>query len=213
MSATIALLTFATSAAAALTAPVTAPKAALRNVFSSDANDAVLACPLPGKAPLTNEATVVGSITRRSRVSSDGLRYPVNAIYADLLPSSGRSAPLSLEELGGELSDVWASRVQTGLFRSPLTAFLYERGWRQNFANAGFPGIEKEFEEVNEFFQPAAGGVVADISCGSGLMTRRLVKSGAYDRVVALDYSEAMLRETRRRVRQELAKEDGVDLN
>ena len=45
----------------------------------------------------------------------------------------------------------------------------------------------------------AEGGVVVDLSCGSGLMTRRLCRSGRYRRVLALDYSEAMLRETGRR--------------
>eukprot|EP00983_Pelagomonas_calceolata_P028821 902775-Pelagomonas_calceolata.AAC.6 len=29
---------------------------------------------------------------------------------------------------------------------SPLVSFVYERGWRQGFAWAGFPGEEKEFE-------------------------------------------------------------------
>ena len=42
------------------------------------------------------------------------------------------------------LEDAWSTRVQTGLFRSPLTSFLYERGWRDNFKRAGFPGIDKE---------------------------------------------------------------------
>jgi replicative DNA helicase len=50
-----------------------------------------------------------------------------------------------------------------------------ERGWRQNFRNAGFPGIDKEFEELNEFTKGVQGGVIVDMSCGSGLMTRRLV--------------------------------------
>lgn len=97
-----------------------------------------------------------------------------------------------------------ATRVQTGTFRSPFTAFLYERGWRQQFKRAGFPGIDKEYEEVREWFAPSAtNGVVVDMSCGSGLMTRRLLKSGDYRRVLALDYSEAMLRETARRIREE----------
>ena len=146
---------------------------------------------------------MLGSEQRSRKLSESGVRYPVNALYADLLPSAGRSSPLSFAELGQELQDAWESRVQTSLFRSPLTAFLYERGWREGFKNAGFPGIDAEFEEVNEFFKPAAGGVVVDMSCGSGLMTRRLVKSGAYKRVLALDYSEAMLTETARRVRVE----------
>jgi SAM-dependent methyltransferase len=168
------------------------------------ASQPVLACPL-GKAPLCKDLAVIGNVVRENRVSADGVCYPVrDGLYADLLPASGRRSPLSVAELGEEIADLWTSRVQTGLFRSPLTAFLYERGWRQGFANAGFPGIDKEFEEVSEFFAPAAsGGVVVDMSCGSGLMTRRLVRSGSYARVLALDYSEAMLRETARRVQEE----------
>ncbi len=34
----------------------------------------------------------------------------------------------------------------TELFRSPLISFAYERGWRQGFALAGFPGVDKEYE-------------------------------------------------------------------
>jgi hypothetical protein len=29
-------------------------------------------------------------------------------------------------------------------FRSPLVSFLYERGWRQNFNQSGFPGPDEE---------------------------------------------------------------------
>ena len=28
--------------------------------------------------------------------------------------------------------------------RNPLVAFVYERGWRQGFAAAGFPGVDEE---------------------------------------------------------------------
>ena len=43
-------------------------------------------------------------------------------------------------------------------------------------------------------------------------MTRRLVKSGEYGRVFALDYSEAMLRETARRVAEEKVSTDALTL-
>lgn len=43
-------------------------------------------------------------------------------------------------------------------------------------------------------------------------MTRRLVKSDAYRRVLALDYSEAMLRETRRRFGEESVSTDALTL-
>lgn len=102
-------------------------------------------------------------------------QYPCNDIYADLVPrddSSNRPFwELTAQELGTQ-----------ELFRSPLTSFLYERGWRQNFQAAGFPGIDKEFDELMEFL--GEGGAptnytIVDISCGSGLMTRRLVRMEA----------------------------------
>ena len=103
--------------------------------------------------------------------------------------------------------------MQTQFFRTPAMAFLYERGWRQNFNAAGFPGIDKEFAEAAEFFAPCAdGGVVVDLSCGSGLMTRRLCRSGRYRRVLGLDYSEAMLGETSRRFDAEGAPRDALTL-
>ena len=36
-----------------------------------------------------------------------------------------------------------------------------------------------------------------DASCGSGLFTRRFAAAGTYSAVVAADFSEAMLRQTR----------------
>jgi SAM-dependent methyltransferase len=92
---------------------------------------------------------------------------------------------------------------------------LYERGWRQNFQRAGFPGIEQEFAEVQDFFSQVAGngnGTVVDLSCGSGLMSRRLVNSGSYARVLALDFSEEMLKETNRRFAEESIKKDSFTL-
>ncbi|OWM72861.1 hypothetical protein CDL15_Pgr021167 [Punica granatum] len=67
----------------------------------------------------------------------------------------------------------------TELFRIPLVSFLYERGWRQNFKRSGFP----------------EGGLLVDVSCGSGLFSRRFAKSETYSGVIALDFSENMLRQ------------------
>ena len=52
---------------------------------------------------------------------------------------------------------------------------------------------------MKSFFAGAKGEVVVDMSCGSGLMTRRLATCD-YGRLLALDYSESMLAETRRRL-------------
>lgn len=57
----------------------------------------------------------------------------------------------------------------------------------------GFPGVDKEFEEINEFFQAANVESVLDLSCGSGFMTRKFVGSYNYKRVIAGDLSPTML--------------------
>ncbi|XP_060667948.1 uncharacterized methyltransferase At2g41040, chloroplastic-like isoform X3 [Ziziphus jujuba] len=85
--------------------------------------------------------------------------------------------------------------AMTELFRSPLVSFLYERGWRQNFRQRGFPGPDEEFKMAQDYFKSVEGGVLIDISCGSGLFSRKFAKSGTYSGVVALDFSENMLRQ------------------
>jgi len=93
------------------------------------------------------------------------------------------------------------------LFTSPFVSFAYERGWRNSFVAAGFPGADEEFELVRDFFRPATSSnpksVVVDMSCASGLFTRRLAKSKEYNRVIGCDYSDSMLLEARRRIMTE----------
>lgn len=48
---------------------------------------------------------------------------------------------------------------------------------------------------AQEYFKSSEGGVLVDVSCGSGLFSRKFAKSGANSRVVALDFSENMLRQ------------------
>ncbi|XP_010687777.2 uncharacterized methyltransferase At2g41040, chloroplastic [Beta vulgaris subsp. vulgaris] len=85
--------------------------------------------------------------------------------------------------------------TSTELFRSPVVSFLYERGWRQNFNRSGFPGLEEEFKMAQEYFKPAEGGLLVDVSCGSGLFSRKFAECGTYSGVIALDFSENMLRQ------------------
>ena len=125
------------------------------------------------------------------------------------------SSVLSFSELGEQLTNEVFSvlSMQTGIFRTGLMAWYYERGWRQNFEAMGFPGIEEEFAQAVDFFADVAdSGVVVDLSCGTGLMARRLVNSGRYGRVLALDYSEAMLRETSKRFDEEQLPRDRLTL-
>lgn len=171
------------------TAPGSA-KESLLSIFKG-APDPVLACPI-SREPLVVASRFLGGARNRALSSASGASYSSNALFADLVAASPASASPPQARSRAE-------RVQTDTFRSPFVAFLYERGWRQNFDNSGFPGIDAEFIEVNDFFQPARSGVVVDLSCGTGLMSRRLARSGQYSRVIAADYSEAMLAETARR--------------
>ncbi|XWS25272.1 hypothetical protein CRYUN_Cryun27aG0055100 [Craigia yunnanensis] len=109
--------------------------------------------------------------------------YFGNETYLDLVASSGSkqyddSMPLATE-----------------MFRTPVVSFLYERGWRQTSIFCGFPGIEKEFDMAKNYLKPVLGGNIVDASCGSGLFSRLFAKSGLCSQVVALDYSENMLRQ------------------
>ena len=74
------------------------------------------------------------------------------------------------------------------IFRSPLVSFAYERGWRQGFAWAGFPGVDPEFELAMGYLQPANGATLVDMSCGSGLFSRRFLASKKFKGVIAADY-------------------------
>ncbi len=44
--------------------------------------------------------------------------------------------------------------------RQPFVSFLYARGWRQNFAMAGFPGPEAEFDISMRYLAPVLGGTL-----------------------------------------------------
>jgi len=89
------------------------------------------------------------------------------------------------------------------LFTSPSVSFAYERGWRQGFAAAGFPGADAEYDMVKEYFGPINPETVVDMSCATGLFTRRLAKGNDYKRVIGCDYSNAMLMEARSRIRSD----------
>ncbi|CAN8287033.1 unnamed protein product [Cochlearia groenlandica] len=126
--------------------------------------------------------------------------------------------------------------ITTELFRSPLVSFLYERGWRQFFKQGGFPGAEEEvnntyntfglglfsygnnntfelqFKMAEEYFKEAEGGVLVDVSCGSGLFSRKFAKSGKYSGVIALDYSESMLRQCNEFIKNETAFDNSTNI-
>ncbi|KMZ70428.1 Methyltransferase-like [Zostera marina] len=104
-------------------------------------------------------------------------------VYLDLTVTSGTTAYSESKPIRSEL------------FRNPLVSFLYERGWRQTFKQSGFPGRDEEFQMAQDYFEPVSGGFLLDVSCGSGLFSRKFASSGMYSGVIALDFSENMLRQ------------------
>lgn len=110
--------------------------------------------------------------------------YSSKDIYLDLTVTAGLRDYTEVKPAGTEL------------FRSPLVSFLYERGWRQNFNRSGFPGPDEEFKMAQDYFKSVQCGLLVDVSCGSGLFSRKFAKSGTYSAVIALDFSENMLRQS-----------------
>ncbi|TVT97224.1 hypothetical protein EJB05_57532 [Eragrostis curvula] len=133
-----------------------------------------------------------------------------------LLGASASPAAVSAGAPDEAVADYWDLTVAVGLteysesmpaatelFRTPLISFIYERGWRQNFIWGGFPGLEREFEMAKTYLKPTVGGTIVDASCGSGLFSRLFVKSELYSLVVALDFSENMLKQCKEFIKQE----------
>lgn len=117
--------------------------------------------------------------------------YSSKDVYLDLTVTAGLREYNEVKPAGTEL------------FRSPFVSFVYERGWRQNFNRSGFPGPDEEFRMAQEYFKPAEGGILVDVSCGSGLFSRKFAKSGTYSGVIALDFSENMLRQCNNFIKQD----------
>jgi len=83
----------------------------------------------------------------------------------------------------------------TEIFRNPAVGYAYERGWRQGFSWAGFPGVDPEFEMASRDLAEVAGAdeVVIDLSCATGVFTRKLASSNLFGMTYAVDFSESML--------------------
>ena len=94
--------------------------------------------------------------------------------------------------------------ISEKLFQTLPISFIYERGYRQNFQQIGFPGIDKEFKEINEFFTSTNNtNIILDLSCGTGFMTRKFIESNNYQYIYAGDLSKSMLLEARYRINNE----------
>lgn len=174
-----------------------ATKETLKTFFESEvADEDIYICP-QSLSPLIKRTRFYGLFKEKYWNVKDfpDLKYPITPLFNDMTIASEQSKPfLSLNS---------RERVGQRLFQNPILPFIYERGYRQNFERAGFPGIDKEFAEINEFFAENSANIVVDLSCGSGFMTRRLQKCGDYERVLGADLSADMLVQSRVKCIQE----------
>ncbi|OUZ99310.1 Methyltransferase type 11 [Macleaya cordata] len=157
-------------------------------------NKNILACPIcynPLKCNSGSESTVESTAGSSFQCGTCKKSYSSNETYIDLTVASGAKEYTEFKP------------ASTEIFRTPLVSFLYERGWRQNFVWGGFPGPEKEFEMAKGYLNPTIGGNIVDASCGSGLFSRLFAESGLFSLVVALDFSENMLRQCYEFIKQE----------
>ena len=60
------------------------------------------------------------------------------------------------------------------------------------FNALGYPGVEKEVELALRNF-PTEATSALDVSCGPGVITDALARSGRFQSVVAIDYSDEMV--------------------
>mmetsp|Transcript_48742 Transcript_48742/g.58998 ORF Transcript_48742/g.58998 Transcript_48742/m.58998 type:complete len:389 (+) Transcript_48742:43-1209(+) len=202
--------------------------------------DPVLACPETGDAlkvtvsssPIIDSSRIEATKLKFVADNDSGVSYKGRSdSYYDLLVSpdnddAGSTPAPSREQIVNSLRAFLPPPLRAAfskdyipmrdLFTSPAVSFAYERGWRQGFAAAGFPGVDREFELVQEYFTPAVVGkgstVVVDMSCATGLMTRRLARSNDYTRVLGCDYSPSMLTEARRRIKMDPALRKNIEL-
>eukprot|EP00980_Cylindrotheca_fusiformis_P014177 scaffold3720_cov141-Cylindrotheca_fusiformis.AAC.16 len=146
--------------------------------------------------PVTEGKTETASSTSKS---------PLN----DLIRQTAPYIPVPLRQPLAAMTDGEYIPMRD-LFTNPAVSFAYERGWRQGFAQAGFPGPDTEADMAMDYFAPATvlsgdvkDSVIVDMSCATGLFTRRFASRDRYGRVLGCDYSAAMLTEARRRINQE----------
>ena len=99
---------------------------------------------------LLQQAEDVGEVTTKEESSAS---FPNNALTEGVVKSLRGFIPPPLASILSERGILPGDEYVTmrDMFTSPSVSFAYERGWRQSFSNAGFPGADKEYEMVTIF--------------------------------------------------------------
>lgn len=107
--------------------------------------------------------------TENSESSSSQL---VNGLFKQALPFIPPPLRGPLATLTGTTNDNEYIPMRD-LFTSPAVSYAYERGWRQGFTQAGFPGPDLEAKMAMDYFAPTIArtnySVVVDMSCATGM--------------------------------------------
>ena len=79
-------------------------------------------------------------------------------------------------------------------FQTKLGAMVYDSGYRQLFRLLGYPGCEKEAEEVVSILasENERAMQLLDVSCGPGVVTKSIISSKMFAKVYALYFYESM---------------------
>mmetsp|Transcript_70263 Transcript_70263/g.131403 ORF Transcript_70263/g.131403 Transcript_70263/m.131403 type:complete len:468 (-) Transcript_70263:79-1482(-) len=169
--------------------------------------------------PVTNEDEAVKKCLAASNSSTTTekerrfSRLPGVAQLDALAKAANLPTSSDLEDLAREVAKdaekvIPQGQLQQSTFESPLVSFIYERGWRQQFRQSGFPGPDAEYTLAKGFLlatprishaqgSESLAGPLLDCSCGSGVFTRRFASDEAlpFQRLIALDFSESMLKQ------------------
>lgn len=116
--------------------------------------------------------------------------YPDAEGYVDFLP---------------DVVEAPQAGIGAAAMEHPAFARVYERWWRPLYMSAARGGradpraeldwLLDQFWSLGSPDAQAGAGLCMDLSCGPGVVGRRLLAEGRFDRVFGLDYSAAMLRQ------------------
>jgi SAM-dependent methyltransferase len=137
---------------------------------------------------LPGQASDLSSRFTGTLSSGNGREYKIEGNIADLM-STGHDYSIAN----------WSNHLG-------VTAAVYEDIWRNRsidiISGESFP-IEKEKELLIDWLHPAPGNLYLDVGCSTALYARSVKRAERAATVVAIDISNAMLKEARKKAAEE----------
>lgn len=162
----------------------------------------IIKCPVCDRVLLTDSFTCnICQTFSLQEITKNSKRL---ATYIDFHPDCrDKGSKLESEKQRDLITQLFGNSYMPWFYDKILPAFwtIGLRGWG---------GIEKEALKVSDFFG-SEPKTVMDLSCGTGIMTRKLAKTRSCQHLIALDYSESMLKMLIEQIRIEKTT-DSLDL-